>query len=83
MTGVPFYYSCRPEGLQLYYEGTSHWCFSVKVSKFLKTPFFYRTPQVATFETKNIHTSAVDLLGIRIGNLDWNESHDLLISLFK
>ena len=45
--------------------------------------FFYRISQVATFETKNIHTSAADLLRIRIGNLDWNESHDLLTSLIK
>ena len=29
---------------------------------------------MATFETK--HDSAVVLLHIRIGNLDWNESHD-------
>ena len=48
----------------------------MKFAKFLSTPFFYRTPQVATFETKNIHTSDSDLLCIRIGNLDWNESHD-------
>ena len=38
--------------------------------------FFYRISQVATFETKNIHTSAADLLRIRIGNLEWNESHE-------
>ena len=31
---------------------------------------------MAIFETKNIHTSDADLLCIRIGNLDWNESHD-------
>ena len=30
---------------------------------------------MATFETKNIHTSAADLFPIRIANLDWNESH--------
>ena len=47
----------------------------MKFAKFLRTSFFYRTPQVATFETKNIHTSAADLFPIRIGNLDWNESH--------
>ena len=48
----------------------------MKFAKFLSTSFFYRTPQVATFETKNIHTSAADLLRIRIGNLEWNESHE-------
>ena len=62
--------------MQLYSEDTSHWCFSVNLGKFLCTPFFYRTSQVATFETKNIHTSAADLLRIRIGNLEWNESHE-------
>ena len=78
--------------MQLYSEDTSHWCFSVNFAKFLCTPFFYRTSQVATFETKNIHTtfetknihtSAADLLRIRIGNLDWNERHGLLTSLIK
>ena len=36
----------------------------------------YRTPPVATSETKHIHASAADLLHIRIGNLYWNESHE-------
>ena len=31
---------------------------------------------MATFETKHIHASAAVLLHIRIGNLDWNESHE-------
>ena len=58
--------------------------FLCEICEIFKSTFFYSTsPQVATFETKNIHTSAVDLLRIRIGNLDWNKSHDLLISLFK
>ena len=31
---------------------------------------------MATSETKHINVSAVDLLHIRIGNLDWTESHE-------
>ena len=31
---------------------------------------------MATSETKHIYVSAVDLLHIRIGNLDWTESHE-------
>ena len=31
---------------------------------------------MATLETKNIHTSAADLLSIGIANLDWNESYE-------
>ena len=46
-------------------------CFPVKFVKFLRTPFFYRTPPVATFEIKHTHASAADLLHNRIGNLDW------------
>ena len=34
------------------------------------------TPTQATSETKHIHASADNLLDIRIGNLDWNESHE-------
>ena len=33
-------------------------------------------PTQAASETKHIHASAADLLHIRIGNLDWNESHE-------
>ena len=29
-------------------ETLQHRCFPVKLAKFLRTPFFYRTPQVAT-----------------------------------
>ena len=42
-------------------------CFPVK---FVKS-FFNRTPPVATSETKHLYASAVDLLDIRIENLDW------------
>ena len=31
---------------------------------------------MATFETKHTHASAADLLHIRIGTLDWNESYE-------
>ena len=31
---------------------------------------------MATFETKHTHASAVNLLHIRIGSLDWNESYE-------
>ena len=31
---------------------------------------------MATFETNNTHASAVNLLHIRIGSLDWNESYE-------
>ena len=31
---------------------------------------------MATFETKHTHASAADLLHIRIGNLNWNESYE-------
>ena len=31
---------------------------------------------MATFETKHTHASAADLLQIRIGNLNWNESYE-------
>ena len=29
-----------------------------------------------TTETKHFHASAANLLHVRIGNLDWNESHE-------
>ena len=48
----------------------------VAVCEIFKNAFFYRTPPVATSETKHIHASAADLLHIRKGNLDWNESHE-------
>ena len=31
---------------------------------------------MATFETNNTHASVVNLLHIRIGSLDWNESYE-------
>ena len=31
---------------------------------------------MATFETNNTHASVVNLLHIRIGRLDWNESYE-------
>ena len=50
--------------------------------------FFSRTPPLATSETKHIHASAVDLLHIRIGYLDWckcrhckNEARNIRLSL--
>ena len=47
----------------------------MKFAKFLKTPFF--TDHILWLaETKHIHASAADLLHIRLGNLDWNESHE-------
>ena len=51
-------------------------CFPVKFVKFLRTPFFYRTPPVATFEIKHTHASAANLLHIRIGSYDWNGSFE-------
>ena len=27
-------------------------------------------------KTKHIHASAADLLNIRVGNLDWDDSHE-------
>ena len=44
-------------------------CFLVKIEKFSRTPFL-QTPLMATFETKNNHASAADLLYIRIGSLE-------------
>ena len=40
--------------------------FSCEICKILKNHLFYRTPQVTTFETEQIHTSAANLLHIRI-----------------
>ena len=65
-----------PEGLQLYLEQTSTQVFSCKICEIFRNTFFYRTPPVATFETKHTHASAADLLHIRIGSLDWNESYE-------
>ena len=50
--------------------------FSSEICKIFKTIFFYRTPPVPTSETKHIYVSDVDLLHIRIGNLDWIDSHE-------
>ena len=33
-------------------------------------------------KAKHIHASAVALLHIRIGNLDWNESHKKKLNIF-
>ena len=49
---------------------------SCEICDILKNSFFYRTPPVATFEAKHIHVSAAVLLHSRIGNLDWNGSHE-------
>ena len=53
-----------------------HLCWSLFLIKLQDYTFFYRTPLVATFETKHMHASAAVLLHIRTGNLDWNESHE-------
>ena len=53
-----------------------HRRFLVKFAKLLRTPFFYRTHPMDTSETKHTHASAADLLHIRIGNLNWNESYE-------
>ena len=37
----------------------------IAVCEIFKNTFFYRSPPVATSETKHIHVSAVDLLHIR------------------
>ena len=42
-----------------------------KVADLKLKAFLYKTPPVATFETKHTHASAADLLHLRIGNLDW------------
>ena len=44
--------------------------FSCEICKILQETFFYRTPPMATFETKNVHASAANLLHIRIERLD-------------
>ena len=50
--------------------------FSSEICETFTNTFFYRTPQVATFETKHTHASSDDLLHIRIGSLDRNESYE-------
>ena len=55
---------------------SQHRYFPVKFAKFWRTIFFFRTPPAATSETKHMYASTVDLLHIRIVNLDWTESHE-------
>ena len=43
-------------------------CFPMKFAKFLRTSFLTEYRQ---WQTKHIYSSAVDLLDIRIENLDW------------
>ena len=50
--------------------------FSCKICEIFRNNFFYRTPPVATFETKHTHASAANLLHIRMGGLDWNETYE-------
>ena len=50
--------------------------FSCEICEIFKNKFFYRTPLVATLETKHAHVTSADLLPIRIGILDWNESYE-------
>ena len=50
--------------------------FSCEICEIFNNTFFYGTPPVATLETKHMHASAAVLLHIRIGNPDWNESHE-------
>ena len=50
--------------------------FSCEIGEIFKNIFFYRTPSAVTFVTKYTHVSAADLLHIRIGSLDWNESYE-------
>ena len=49
--------------------------FSFEICKNFKNTFLYRTPLVATFETKHTHASGADLFHIRIGSLNWNKSY--------
>ena len=52
---------------------------SCGICKIFKNTFLaehYLNTLLVTFEIKNTHASATDLLNIRIGNLDWNESHE-------
>ena len=48
---------------------------SCEICEVFNNTFFYGTPPAVTSETKHIHASAADLLHVRTGNLDWNESH--------
>ena len=50
--------------------------FFCEICEIFKNTFFYRTPPLATFEIKHTHSAAADLLRIRIGSLDWNESYE-------
>ena len=47
--------------------------FSCEICEIFKETFFYRTPPMATFETKHTNASATDLLHIRTGSLNWRE----------
>ena len=62
--------------LQLNEEENPTQVLSCEICEIFKNNFFYRTPPVATFETKHTHASAADLLHIRIESLDWNESYE-------
>ena len=44
----------------------------------LQLPIYYMSKYEISIgrETKHIHASAANLLHIRIGNLDWNKSHE-------
>ena len=49
----------------------------MKFAKFLRTPFFTEHLRWQFLsETKHFHALAADLLHIRTGNLDWNETHE-------
>ena len=51
-----------------------HRCFPVKFAKFLRTSFLQNTSDGCFLNST--YASASVLLHIRIGNLDWNESHE-------
>ena len=47
-----------------------------EIWEFFKNIFFYRTPTLAASKTKHVCAAAVDLLHIRIVNLNWIESYE-------
>ena len=67
----------RPAGMKtcnFIIKKLQHRCFPVKFAKFLRTSFLQNTSD--GYFLNSTYASASVLLHIRIGNLDWNESHE-------
>ena len=61
-----------------------HRCFPVKFAKFLRTPFFHRTPPVSAFDKSTIQRRIEDLTKhIRRSFLVKKRHHKCLIRSFK